>query len=69
MTHVHRKSSAVLLAGGLREVSGYTRSDKNPVDKDSRNHEAWATVRRERRLEEAAAPRAKRVRGELRQGP
>ena len=41
MRHVELRTNAVLLAGHLRDINGYTRSDKNPADAPSRDVKAW----------------------------
>ena len=37
MSHIHRQTAATLLAGDLRDVNGYVRSDRNPADRASRD--------------------------------
>ena len=41
MRHVELKTNAFILLGHLREVNGYTRSDKNPADFGSRDVRGW----------------------------
>ena len=48
MRHVQLRTSATLLAARLRDVNGYTRSDRNPADAPSRALDAWAAYRHER---------------------
>ena len=48
MRHVQLRTSATLLAARLRDVNGYTRSDRNPADAPSRALAAWAAYRKER---------------------
>jgi hypothetical protein len=45
MGHGLRRASATLLACGLRDVQGYTRSAKNPADFASRNYKSWKALR------------------------
>ena len=45
MRHVMLRTNAVLVAGRLRDVNGYTRSDINPADAPSRDLKAWAAHR------------------------
>ena len=45
MRHVMLRTNAVLLAGRLRDVNGYTRPDINPADAPSRDLKAWAAHR------------------------
>ena len=45
MRHVMLRTNAVLLAGRLRDVNGYTRSDRNPADAPSRDLKAWRVYR------------------------
>ncbi len=59
MMHILRKSSAHLLACGLRDINGYTRSDCNPADKASRDVKRWKQFQRARRLK-ATPPTAER---------
>ena len=47
LRHVNLRTNAVLLAGHLREVNGYTRSDRNPADHGSRDVHAWDAHRRQ----------------------
>ena len=46
LAHVVRKSSATALATNMRDVNAFTRSDKPPADKPSRDAKAWKTFRR-----------------------
>ena len=48
MRHVQLRTSATLLAARLRDVNGYTRSDRNPADAPSFALTAWAAYRHER---------------------
>ena len=66
MAHVHRQSAAVSLAAGFREVEGYTRSDKNPADKGSRNYEEWRRARAAHRSSKAGAHKPRKAQGGLR---
>ena len=52
MSHLHRKSSAHLVAGHIRAHYGYVRSEDNPADAGSRDLEGWARYRRESRQTE-----------------
>ena len=49
MSHVLRQTSAVLLVTGMRDVVGFTRSDKNPADRASRDLRGWQRYRRAQR--------------------
>ncbi len=59
MMHILRKSSAHLLACGLRDINGYTRSDCNPADKASRDVKRWKQFQRARRLLDSQMSRLK----------
>jgi hypothetical protein len=54
LAHVLRNSSATLLAAGLRDINGFTRSEHNPADHGSRDRKAWAAYRRGGHLGHAA---------------
>ena len=41
MSYHLKQGSAVLLACGMRDVNGYTRSAKNPADAASRDYRRW----------------------------
>ncbi len=69
MTHVHRQSAAVSLAAGFREVESYTRSDKNPADKGSRNYEEWRRAPRAHTSSKAGAHEPRQAQGGLRPTP
>ncbi len=69
MAHVHRQSAAVSLAAGFREVESYTRSDKNPADKGSRNYEEWRRARRAHTSSKAGAHKPRQAQGGLRPEP
>ncbi len=56
MRHVELKTNATLLASRMRDINGYTRSDRNPADAASRDKRRWAGDRRQRRRA-ASAPR------------
>ena len=56
MRHVELKTNATLLASRMRDINGYTRSDRNPADAASRDKRRWADDRRQRRRA-ASAPR------------
>ncbi len=62
VSHVQRKSSAVLLACNLRDVNGYTGTKSNPADKASCDRRRWARYRRalalRRKSSSAASTRA-----------
>jgi hypothetical protein len=67
LAHVNRHTCATLLASGLRDVNGYTGSERNPADAASRDRKAWRAFKRSRqrgaqtatqRLLEAAPARA-----------
>ena len=45
MAHVLRQTSAVMLATGMRDVVGFTRSERNPADKASRDLRGWQRYR------------------------
>jgi hypothetical protein len=46
---VLRQTSAVLLASGMRDVVGFTRSETNPADKASRDLRGWQRYRNQLR--------------------
>ena len=69
LTHVHRQSAAVTLAAGFREVEGYTRSDKNPADKGSRNYGEWRRAQRAHKSSKAGAHEPQQAQGGLRPSP
>ncbi len=64
MAHVLRKTGATLLATGLRDINGYTRSGANPADKASRDVASWQRHRRRHRAVKATTSRAKTWRRE-----
>ena len=45
LRHIDLRSNAVLLASHMREICGYTRSDRNPADAPSRDLEEWSRHR------------------------
>ena len=49
LRHVHLQSAAYVLAAGLRELSMYCRSDKNPADHASRDQERWKRLKKAKR--------------------
>ena len=62
MAHVLRRTNATLLATGLRDVVGFTRSEKNPADRASRDVRRWQAYRRAKRPQCGTAPPEKRRR-------
>ena len=56
LRHVQLKTNAVLLAAHLRDVEGYTRSDRNPADAGSRDIKGWERHRRARRQQQQQHP-------------
>ena len=46
MSRIQRRLASTLLATGLREVVGFTRSEKNPADRASRDKRGWGRHRR-----------------------
>ena len=48
MAHVLRHTNATLLATGLRDINAFTRSERNPADKASRDKRSWSRYRRSR---------------------
>ena len=45
MAHILRQTSSILMATGMRDVVGFTRSEKNPADKASRDMRGWQRYR------------------------
>ena len=45
MAHVFRQTSAIMLATGMRDVVGFTRSEMNPADHASRDLRGWQKYR------------------------
>ena len=60
MAHVLRQSSTFLLCCGLRDVNGFTRSEKNPADRASRDLRRWRAYGKARALRERAATHGSR---------
>ena len=59
LQHILSNTNAVLLATGMRDISGYVRSKKNPADKASRDKRAWHRHRRAlARASKAVSPAA-----------
>ena len=72
MGHVEKQASSYLIATGMREINGYTRSDKNVADHPSRDRAAWARHRsrsRSCRRSAAASVRAAEPAGRARVRP
>jgi hypothetical protein len=49
MAHVLRQTSAIMLATGMRDVVGFTRSEMNPADHASRDLRGWQHYRSQMR--------------------
>ena len=64
MAHVLRKTCATLLATGLRDINGYTRSSANPADKASRDLAGWKRHQRQHRASKATTSQARSGRRE-----
>jgi hypothetical protein len=62
LMHVQRRSAATLLATGMREVDGFTRSDRNRADAASRDAKGWHRYRRQMASSLAAPAQAQRSR-------
>ncbi len=59
MRHVELKTNATLLASHMRDINGYTRSDRNPADAASRDKRRWAYDRDQRRKAASALRQSK----------
>ena len=66
MRHVELKTNATLLASRMRDINGYTRSDRNPADAASRDKRRWASDRDLRKKAASALRQSKDATAPLR---
>ena len=62
MAHILKKSCAVLLGTGMRDINGYTRSDQNPADKASRDLARWKRFKMQSKVHHGTSKHVKKAR-------